>query len=362
MKKLFILILLIFLVTGCGLQSPRAIKRSVSKALPKASLQSIEKEDDVNIYNYKYKNIEFKITNTYYTQSDLPIPSNNYFSNYINQVLKYYETDIKKIESQYNIDATLEDPESRITINISNYSALKQVANYIDALLDIIKDYYLQEPSDYIDSNLIFNIKLRDEQFVLEKIDLADVNYSKSNKYQIYQMKYVQLIDNNKIINDVPSSEYKKIPKLYLDYVYVNNKLCNFTYYFVPPKIVYNVEDEQYYLPVAYGVKNGADVDYIQKDIIEMAYPNSNYQSDNEEDFTTYNIGNNTYKMLFNSSKDSYKFYKNNKKLSITTYSQISDESPGATFIKFISLDDFANLVEMKTRINTQSRTLYFYN
>lgn len=115
---------------------------------------------------------------------------------------------------------------------------------------------------------------------------------------------------------------------------------------------VYRIEDKSYYAVTGYGQKfeNNLGVkDHIHREIITEYYPDSKYTIDSRKKITTYEIDSDKYKITSTSEDDEPKFYKSDELLSVKTLREIDGHTTGTNYFVFIKVDDWAELMGMKT-------------
>ena len=111
MKKLRILFFVLVFVVAFGIaifqinMSNPKINGSVSNFLPEAEYLSSEKDNNLEIWNYQYKDIPFNITSetTIITEFDGQFESTHIETNYVNNLFQYHGDKIKELADNYVI-------------------------------------------------------------------------------------------------------------------------------------------------------------------------------------------------------------------------------------------------------------------
>ena len=111
MKKLRILFFVLVFVAAFGIaifqinMSNPKINGSVSNFLPEAEYLSSEKDNNLEIWNYQYKDIPFNITSetTIITEFDGQFESTHIETNYLHNLFQYHGDKIKELADNYGI-------------------------------------------------------------------------------------------------------------------------------------------------------------------------------------------------------------------------------------------------------------------
>ena len=144
----------------------------------------------------------------------------------------------------------------------------------------------------------------------------------------------------------MPQELLDAIPQKYIRDLYINGEQHQSDKYEIC--FLYNIKDGMYYTPVGFGIEldyNGGVEDYLQREIIEFYYPDSDYTISMKDQTSSYRIGNDHY--LIERQEDGLVFLKNGSELSIAHEKEISDTHPGAVYYYWVSTDSFALLLGM---------------
>lgn len=402
MKNKIVILLLVFFtfalaLCGCGgeLKEEDIVIDGVKSAIPHAKFLNVEikENEDEEIKTrktYTFTNGEFEFEYNDYLKNDIMFTYNSSDCNYLEQLIEYKSAELKEILNKYNVKIyneyddmnidyykTLVEEDGiifyieevyngigmNIDIEIDKYSDIEKAYDCIRECINLIKEYLPEEVNDIISTKFDITTehktiqikpeynskKIFNEHQYITKYNIEVDRVEKWSKY-IFAEAVKRGIVSDKSIN---TNEVKNhfINNLYIDDEKVESEKYNIEF-------VYNLDDDRYYTVVCFGKEleyNGGVKDYLQREIIEKYYSKSNYSIDNANNKTTYRINKNSYKVEWtngtfkNTTDEDYMiFYKNNKDMKIKNYIYIGDKYCGASYYRFISLDDFAEILEME--------------
>ena len=260
---------------------------------------------------------------------------------------------------------------------INDYSQIDKCMTFLSGLFEIIEEYIPEKSNERFCDRIYIEFKTSQAYSTSENTSHETDNiiysfnsYFSKNEMNLKSIKtwtkyeYANLVKKQKITDnkiDINKVKYKVIDKLVInDKEFFSDKYAT--------NFIYNVEDDKYYVRVSFGTEfehSGGYSDYLQKEIIEEYYPKSNYKINADNNYSEYKIGKNKYKIKWSTTssideEDDMIFYKNGKDMNIQTYRYIGMSSSGADYIRFISIDDFAKILEMEIEdINQYSKAVY---
>lgn len=368
--KLFISALLVAVIftslfTGCMLRNPASVTKEIESKLPGCEVLNVEESKKCNTYTAEYKGIEFHVYNEIKkAYIDVPFESPQFSTDYFVQILNTDE--IKSLMNKYDMSAEsyYRDSSPVFKPYAQNSAELRHIYDFIDEFNECVYDYLPEEeffgaqfkiqpqyqyvPDDSFYSRIIAqeSISTRQEidwdyKYNCALIDTKaklDVNSTEDEIKYEYSPDYFTNVD------------YKSIPHRYIYNLYIDGKEFKSEKYDV--KFVYRIEDGNYYAITGYGQRfenNRGVEDYIHREIITEYYPDSKYTIYSRKKITTYEIGSDKYKMTSTSEDDEPKFYKNDKLLDIDALREIDGHTTGTNYFVFIRVDDWAELMGMKT-------------
>lgn len=415
MKKflciLLILPMLCFALTGCNdkLREEDEIISIVEDELPNCKFVNVKSSIDDNgkeQKEYRFKNNDFEFCLIDYLSEDsFGFDTNAVSTTYLQETLKHNKEKLLKLLDDYNIkiyDKTQESFDNEkletfkknegilLIFDISEYNAYETNFSFliekykdIETIYDFIKDFYNiiekyipDKPFSLenfpIDIQISTKKVLNPDKYNKNSVYLLHTNFSVeglefdyAEKWSKYE--YASAVKDGYIFDS--AIDVNKVKPFKLDKLYIDGELYESERY--ETNFYYNIDDEKYYTIVSFGMQfeyNGGVDDYLQREIIQKYHPKSNYTITDSKDTSEYRIGLNKYKVKWSDhgldsvsgDRDELLFYKNGKKLDIKNIYYLGNHSAGASYNKYISVDDFAKIMEMKVeKINIEERAVY---
>ena len=415
MKKILCILLifpmLCFTLTGCNdkLREENEIISIVEDELPNCEFVNVKSSIDDNgkeQKEYKFKNDDFEFCLIDYLSEDsFGFDTNAVSTTYLQETLKQNKEKLLKLLDDYNIkiyDKTQESFDNEklenfkknegilLIFDISEYNAYETnfsflIGKYkdIETIYDFIKDFYNiiekyipDKPFSLenfpIDIQISTKKVLNPDKYNKNSVYLLHTNFSVeglefdyAEKWSKYE--YASAVKDGYIFDS--AIDVNKVKPFKLDKLYIDGELYESERY--ETNFYYNIDDEKYYTIVSFGMQfeyNGGVDDYLQREIIQKYHPKSNYTITDSKDTSEYRIGLNKYKVKWSDhgldsvsgDRDELLFYKNGKKLDIKNIYYLGNHSAGASYNKYISVDDFAKIMEMKVeKINIEERAVY---
>ena len=397
-KLLSILTIFFFAIflTGCGgkFKKERELKGQIKDYFPNTKVTKVTAEiGKEKTYHCENSEFLFVVTNEIEKDTMFPfIKYSNVYTTYHLEMVKNKEKEIKEIANKCGIgcyfvynDTWNEEKEEKDFYNtvvflndgssfspnqsfvyefyITNGNDIKKCCEFLKEVEELLKSYYPKQNEKYLQMSqeikfLVHDNNLNDKQIEYRFKNLLneETYYCNNWKYDYKEMQkiieynYFDLLKNNIIKNDgfYLYDEYANNPK-YIKNLYINNKPFTSEKYEI--EFVFNPIDEQYYTVVCFGKEfeyNGGVKDYLQREIIQKYYKNNEYTIYDNKDTTTYKINGNYYKIEDDIKNEILIFKKDFKTLNIRSYKKIGDVTAGAGYNYFISLEDFATIMEMK--------------
>lgn len=415
MKKILCILLifpmLCFTLTGCNdkLREENEIISIVEDELPNCEFVNVKSSIDDNgkeQKEYKFKNDDFEFCLIDYLSEDsFGFDTNAVSTTYLQETLKHNKEKLLKLLDDYNIkiyDKTQESFDNEklenfkknegilLIFDISEYNAYETNFSFliekykdIETIYDFIKDFYNiiekyipDKPFSLenfpIDIQISTKKVLNPDKYNKNSVYLLHTNFSVeglefdyAEKWSKYE--YASAVKDGYIFDS--AIDVNKVKPFKLDKLYIDGELYESERY--ETNFYYNIDDEKYYTIVSFGMQfeyNGGVDDYLQREIIQKYHPKSNYTITDSKDTSEYRIGLNKYKVKWSDhgldsvsgDRDELLFYKNGKKLDIKNIYYLGNHSAGASYNKYISVDDFAKIMEMKVeKINIEERAVY---
>lgn len=415
MKKILCILLIIpilcFALTGCNdeLREESEIVSIVESEIPNCELIDVKSSIDDSgkeqkEYRFKNDDFEFYLID-YLSEDSFGFDTNAVSTTYLKEVLKYNKEKISNLLDKYSIktyDETQEfyDKEkleafkknegillifdaseynvykTNFSFFIEKYKDIETVYNFTEDFYNILKKYIPDKPFSL--ENFPINIQistkniLNPNNYNKNNVYLLQTNFSIENLKFDYAEKwskyeYATAVKEGYIFDNAINVD--KVKPFKLDKLYINGDLYESERY--ETNFYYNIDDDKYYTIVCFGMQfeyNGGVDDYLQREIIQKYYPKSNYTITDAKDTSEYRIGLNKYKIKWSdhgldsidSDRDEMIFYKNGKKLDVKNIYYLGNRSAGASYNKFVSVDDFAKIMEMEIeKIDIENRAVY---
>ncbi len=229
-----------------------------------------------------------------------------------------------------------------------------------ESLFDNILDFEIW----YLAPDTVFDEDIGHIHWVAEEIFIEDLVFDKeklfikdnNDKYSIdfdeyltlTQHTYLRMVQEGEIHEDV---DYSYLPPDEITSLFINR--VEFVTKQDEIEFIYNPLDKNYYIALCYGYTPPDEKTvYLQEKIIGRYHDNTEYIIHGDpllqDHYTEYKIGDNIYKIVRDKREGSLTFYRNGEKLDIENYRYIGKLSSGSSYYRYISLDDFADLMEMK--------------
>jgi hypothetical protein len=360
---------------------------------------------EAKVYTFRNNDFEFEFCD-YIGRDDLGFSFQGAWTNYYQKLMAYKKVKIEEIISDCGIELLTKEEYSNnetqkermfygvyilpelngerycsnisfdFTFYVENYEQLKLCTQFISDIYNEIKEYMPQENSELNKGS--FRIKFKTAQpyhddannilSINEPLTRKNINIEKFELWTKY--KYAALVKEGKWNDNKIKTEnvkYAILENLVIDGETITSNKYDTVFY-------YNIEDDQYYAVVCFGSKfdyNGGVEDYLQREIIQRYYPDCNYKIDNDKKRTTYKIGENKYEVKYKMDKSieglkeetenkTLVFYKDGKDMQIESFYENTGICAGATYYRFISIEDYAKIMKMEvSAIDQDTKTVY---
>ena len=374
-KKYYIHIFLIVLIaltllSGCDrLSTIDEINRNLENELGK-SVEIVAVEPgitdsgyDINTYKIKYMGLEFTLDNYMYKDSLFGFDSAGFDSDYAYQVYRLFEENIDSIKLKYNLDIKeSEYGDIKIHNDVSSFTQLSNGISALTELNSLVSDYIPTNDDGILgfELRLISSTDYDSWQTYIKTRDSFDSEYANYIE-QVLKLEIAQSIRDGKTLKfQYTDSELNNIPVGRLDNLYINGMQIKSSRY--PIEFFYDIRTSKYYTIVCFGTQleynNGVE-DYLQREIIEKLYDNSNYEINEEKKETTYNIGEDQYKVKRRGNE--IRVYKNLREIEVDTLNTVNEKTPNATYYTWISVDSFAEILGLEVESIT-NKAVYLHS
>ncbi len=381
MRKLLLLGILSLMLcfTGCAnLQEEETMISEITSVIDGSKYIKTEQpldEDgtaDVSqkIYYFEGKDFDFTVTD-YIGSSGGGLPYNDQMTDYYEKLLELKMDDIQTLKNKYDFEAVVEDPWQEgleIEIKITSFQQIKEIYAFCEELYSLFEKYVPKRTTDVFPYECSLDIKTTSEsgsylygtkiEFIQGRFEINKKDIAFAEAYYVEDVRNGEIIDST-----VGSKHFEKFKPLTLDAIYINGEEFK-SEKEEEPRIVFNIADGEYYITVGYGAEfeyNGGVKDYINREIIEKYYPDSNYNINADKNYSTYKINRDKYKVTRDDKTYDYCFYKNGKELDIKDYEEVTGYHSGATYFRLVKAEDFAELTGLKlVEIDYNSGIVYF--
>mgnify|MGYP003290571384 CR=1 FL=1 len=386
---------LMVLLSGCSsnLFDSAKVLKLAEKNIPNVELKVSENKKGLdftdkgrNVYKFTNGSFDFSIENYMSKENVLGFQSNILNNDYLSNLLVYQYTDIVSLASSYNIDLvwdTIGDTETttatiykrmvtnpekayiRILVSsttiefqvyLNNDSQIEPVYEFIYGFYGIIQEYL--PPKKDNDLYFLFKLNFYTKETMLRTTIIYPTSIMKDKTILLSCGLEVgmdsrclqQCYDNNVYVNSVVvnyDGEFNNCPA-YIDRLFINGKEIELEDY----SFMYNVEDGRYYAKVYCGVeatnKGNLVGEKVQKEILELLYPDCNYTIESGKS-SSYTINGVNYKI----SRDSgvFVFTKNGKDLKIENYDKLGENLFNREDYQLVYINDFAEILGLQLRL-----------
>lgn len=342
-------LLFLLALCSCGrLKEPLEIESHISNILPGAVL--VDQSETVDEEGYKTRKyilrkneIIFEVSNYQYRESLFGTTAAGVTNNYAKALYEHYKTKIESIAAKYEVEISC-GYGFQVKYSLPSFADLECGINALQELYNLLEEYIPNAEPDWFDFSLELTTYTEEKSFYTILTNRADTDFDYEEK--LLQLDVAHALRQGKITSfSYTEEELSDIPIRELDLLYINGKQVVSERY--PISFTYHVKDGKYYTTVCYGTKldyNGGVEDYLQREIIQTYYPDSQYKISDES--TTYKIGKVHYRI--DKKEDGLVFYRQGRKLDITYYEKIDGRSPGATYYYWVDVDTFASLMGMQ--------------
>ena len=377
-KICFLLALMtVFCISGCAeLQEKETMIQNISECVPNVEYIKVEEDDGGeesnggNIYYFKGKGFDFVVEDFIYSNPG-GLPYNDQETDYYQKLLELKNDEINAIKEEYDFEIVIQAEWMsgiEVECSINSFGDIKDSFDFCTGVYNLLKEYLPNKTTELFPYECELTIRIEDTEneygLYLNHMDLNFVQnqYKIKKEYVAFTEEYyVEKVRKGEITDtSVGSKHFEKYKPLTLNSIYINGK--EFTSERYEPKIIFNIMDGKYYFAVGYGIEldyNGGVEDFINREIIQAYYPDSKYNISNN--YTTYKINGDKFKIVRNNNTDDYRFYKNGKEMDIKDYEEISGYSSGASYFRLITAENFAELTGLKlVNIDYNSGIVYF--
>lgn len=334
---------------SCGrLKEPSEVVSHVSNILPEAVLRNQAETVDeegykTREYTFEINEITFEVDNYQYEESLFGTTAAGVTNNYANALYERYKTQIESIAAKYGVEISC-GYGFQIEYKLPSFADSVCGINALQELYSLIEEYIPKTNPEWFDFSLELMTYTDEKNFYTILTNRADTDFEYEEK--LLKLDVAHALRQGKITSfSYTEEELSDIPIKELNLLYINGKQVVSERY--PISFIYNVKDGKYYTTVCYGTKldyNGGVEDYLQREIIQVYYPDSQYKISDES--TTYKIGKVHYRI--DKKEDGLFFYRQGRKLDIAVYEEIDGMSPGATYYYWMDIDSFASLMGMQ--------------
>ena len=368
------------LCTGCAqLRNKEAVVEDITSCIP--GITNFTAEDgktpyghNSTIYTFETDGFSF-IYYEYLDSTSGGFSTTRHETDYYKKLFEFKASDIEAIAREYGV-RLIENELTDADFDGSNIYAYIHHENNgeITFYLYVVNSTYIDRVFDFVDSmwksmeshiptqeglcTQTMNVNLynakQDSLVSQQTVNMwGDINFSEARIWGKYEYE-ADVLDE--IIDDDTVNTSKVKPRT-VSKIYVNDGILKELK--TDAKFYYNPVDGQYYVLVCYGV----DLDnpyeapgYLHREIIERCYPRSSYEvvSSLKEKSSTYVIGQDEFCIEW-SKRDTEKgellFHKNGTLMEIKTYKNVGPISNKASYNRFISVEDFAKLLNMSVEV-----------
>ena len=346
-----LLLFVLGLLAGCGrLRSTQEVETGIRQALPDAEILNVKtgmrsEKHKMKSYTIDNKGVVFTYTNYQRTDTLFGGTTASSENDYCQKLFEHFSEEIHRIAEKYQVEIEIVSGSfARIVNDVTTVEEIDAGVDAMEEICMLIKDYMPEEKLNWFPFEIGLMTRYgKNWQFIMEK--QGDWNESYYRKLLYLNFK----ADAEEGLTDgvsAPQEWLESIPQKYIRNLYINGEPYRSEDYEI--RFLYNVEDGKYYTPVGFGVKldyNGGVEDYLQREIIERYYPDSEYTISEKEKATSYKIGGDHYEVK--RQEEGLIFLKNGVNLQIANKNEISHTHTGATYYYWISVEDFAALLGM---------------
>lgn len=380
-----IFVISIFIMcTGCMMRSKEAVIENITNCIPGIENFEVSNEvfpsgDSGTVYKFFTDEIEFQYCEIEVGMEGGSLTTTKRDTDYYKKVFELKKDDIAQIAQQNGVmileekftkdlmDGTnccvfIEHSYSgKITfyVYVDNSTNIQRGLDFIGELWKVL-DKYVPTQEGLCTQKMHINVYHAKSETLASQQEInmwGDIDLSEARVWAKYEYE-ADVLDG--IIEDNTVNLKNVMPRA-INRIYYNDGLLSDlesdkTFY-------YNPIDGKYYVLVCYGVDKNFDTKhpgYLHKEILETVYPNVSYSivDSLREKSSTYNINGNEFVIEWSkrdTSKGELIFHKNGTVLDIQTYKSIGPISGQTTANRFISVDDFAKLLDMTAEVTSSA-------
>ncbi len=313
---------------------------------------------------------EFSVRSTLYMGQPINIYSRKIITDYSECMLKSYEYKIRDAAIDMDVEYSISDWTLKVYVN--DLDDIDNCIFFLSEVYDVLKEMLIDTAPD--NNPMIFHpVRIR---IMKDDVEILSDHLSKlftyfdeeSEKYLSLGAKvaFVHEAQNGNIQDfSVTEDIYAEIPRKHIGELYINGKRFESEKY--TPEFTFSVIQNEYMVRVGYGIEveyNGGVKDEMQREIIEN-YLGGHYNVRDHFHETSYGIGSDRFRIHCPRNADGVKltqckFEKNGEVLDIKAY----DEPPfwghrGATYFFYLTLEDYAELLNMDYRVDNQAGVVH---
>ena len=376
-----IAILLVTLCTGCMGRTKESVVESINNCIPNIKDFSIAEEkfesgDTAEVFTFVTDEISFKY---YEIQAGLEGGNGTTTKRETDYYQKIFElkkddiiaaaerNNVKLLEEKFKQDS-IDGANCCIYIEHGNggkvtFYVYVENATFINPAFEFIKstwtilEKYIPTQEGLCTSTMHINLYNAKAESLASQQELnmwGTIDLTEPRAWAKYEYE-VDVLDG--IIKDdtvnTDGIKPRTINKIYYNEGLLSGLESDKTFY-------YNPIDGKYYVLVCYGVNKNFDTThpgYLHKEILETIYPNLSYEivDSLKEKSSTYIINGDEFCIEWSkrdTSKGELIFHKNGTLLDIKTYTNIGPISNQTTDNRFISVEDFAKLMDLEVSIS----------
>lgn len=313
---------------------------------------------------------EFTVLSTLYTGQPVAINSREIITDYSECMLKAYEERLSAAAAVRNVECSINT--STLKVSVNDFDALDDGIAFLTEVYEVLGEMLIDTAPD--NNPMSFDpvrIRLMKDDVVILRDDLSRMFTGFDEEDEKYlnlcaKISFVHEAQNGNI-QDFPVTEdiYSQIPREVIRELNINGKRFESEKYI--PEFIYDARKNEYEVRVGYGIDieyNGGVKDEMQREIVEK-YLGGRYIIENDNHKTSYTIGSDSFRIKCPRNENGVehtrcKFEKNGELLDIKAcYEPQFWGHRKATYFFFLTLDDYAELLNMDYRVDNQVGIVY---
>lgn len=372
---------------SCGkLEKEETVKNEIEKLFPESTFISVEETLSTGdlprkIYTFENKGLIFEVDNYLYHDTFFGLKFSQISHNYGKVLEEAFKKKWEHIVGISGLEAEISGSSTgmRMSITVKEYDQIPEALKLYEEIYQFTREYLPKEiplnkdgyPRGFYKSDFsvyfLAEKSLEEDMFgfydytrILDQTECLSMEaHEKRAKYA-----YIEEVRSGECKDSTVSGKIlDSHPPFKLDKLFINGERFYSDRY--PTEFFYDIESEQYYTIVCFGVDieyNGGVQDYLQREILEYLYPDCNYKI--KGNATTYDIGWPGVKVKKNRETYDLTFKLGMVELDIEDkahdFLDYMGVSSGAAYFRYIPVDDFASLMKLEVEnIDTESGAVY---